>query len=58
MKFLDGRRKWWHINAVFNESLKKEIAWCKIQRTGWPREIGVVSICTFAAHPIQRCGRT
>jgi hypothetical protein len=36
----------WHINAVFNEPQKKEIAWCKIRRTGRPREKVVVSICS------------
>jgi hypothetical protein len=40
-KFLHGHGQWWYINAVFNEPLKKETAWCKI----WPREKVVVSIC-------------
>jgi hypothetical protein len=46
MEFLDGRGQWWHINAVFNEPPKKEIAWCKIRRTGWPSEKVVVFFCS------------
>jgi hypothetical protein len=44
IKFLDGCGQWCHINTVFNEPLKGEIAWCKIRRTGWPKEKFVVSI--------------
>jgi hypothetical protein len=33
-KLLDGFEQRWHINSVFNEPPKKEIAWCKIRRTG------------------------
>jgi hypothetical protein len=35
---MDGRGQWWYIIAVFNEPPKKEIAQCKIWRTGWPNE--------------------
>jgi hypothetical protein len=37
------RELWWHINAVFDEPPKKEVAWFKIRRTGWPRK-KVISI--------------
>jgi hypothetical protein len=42
--FLDELGQWWHINGVFNKPPKKEIAWCKVRRTEWPREKVVVSI--------------
>jgi hypothetical protein len=54
MKFLDGRGQWWHINTVFNESLKKEIAWCEIRRTGWQRKKVVVSICSTSDPALRK----
>ena len=38
----DINRTWEYIN----EPPKKEIAWCYIRRTGWPREKVVVSFCS------------
>jgi hypothetical protein len=49
--FMDGRGQWWYINAAFNEPPKKEIARCKIWRTGWPREKVLFSICSSTFDP-------
>jgi hypothetical protein len=48
---MDGRGQWWYINAVFIEPPQKEIARCKIWRTGWPREKVFVSICSSTSDP-------